>query len=358
MTGLRHAVTLDTVEKFRAVEGIDRVVLATNHAALAGAAQRLGATIHDTRGPFHFSTALQRAVAATGAERIIYLGGAAVPMITVDEIQWILGALNGEAPCVVVNNPQSADLVAWSPAEAIARIEPTLNDNFLGWYLRETGLKRVLIPNSASIHFDLDTPTDYLMMGVSGRAGPRAAAALRAIDWDGSRVIQAADLLASDLPEIGLIGRVGTAVVEHLNTYLRCRLRLFSEERGMKALGREESGLVTSLIAEMVDELGPERFFATLSQICTGAFFDTRVIFASKGRRVSEWDRFHSDIGAPAAIRDPWVRAFTEAALACPIPVVLGGHSVVAGGLWLLGDRAIALRGGPGKSQRRGFAPG
>lgn len=359
ITGLRHAVTLDTVEKFAGVAGVDQVVLATNHAPLAGAAQRLGAAIHDTRtrGLFHFGRSLQRAVAETGADRIIYLGGAALPLITDEEIAWILGALASDSPCVVVNNPQSADLVAWSPTEALTRIEPPLNDNFLGWYLREAGLKRVLIPNSASVHFDLDTPTDYLMMALSGRVGRRSAAALRALDWDKSRLNAACDLLAADLPEIGLLGRVGTAVVEHINTHLRCRLRVFSEERGMKALGREEAGLVTSFMAEQVDELGPKRFFGKLGQICSAIFFDTRVVFASKGRRVSEWDRFHSDLGQTAQIRDPWVRAFTEAALACPVPVVLGGHSAVAGGLWLLADVAIQRRGGAGRSQLRGFAP-
>lgn len=357
ITGLRHAITLDSVAKYRAA-GFDEVILATNFPALAGAAERLGARILDTRGaePFHFGRALQRAVRESGADSVLYVSGAALPLITHAEIGWILQALNQPAPCVVVNNLQSVDLVAWNPAHHIERIEPPENDNFLGWLLRETGMERILIPNSASIHFDLDTPTDFLTLMLSGQGGPRTQAALKALPWASERLATAADLLAGELPEVGLIGRVGTPVVDHINKNLRVRLRLFSEERGMKALGREEEGKVVSLVADMLDALGPDRFFRHVEQVCDALFFDTRVLFANRGRRVSEWDRFHSDLGQVDAIQDPFVRAFTEAALGCRIPVVLGGHSSVSGGLWLLADRAIGLRGGPEASRARLFA--
>ena len=42
----------------------------------------------------------------------------------------------------------------------------------------------------------------------------------------------------------------------------------------------------------------------------------------------------------PHEIRDPFIRAFTEAAMACPVPVVLGGHSLVSGGLPVLVEAA------------------
>ncbi|MDB4895398.1 MAG: hypothetical protein JWN15_1660, partial [Firmicutes bacterium] len=145
--------------------------------------------------------------------------------------------------------------------------------------------------------------------------------------------------------------------VDHFNRNLRVRLRVFSEERGMKALRREDEGRVVSLVADMMDDLGPGQFFRRLESVCSAVFFDTRVLFANRGHRVSDWDRYHSDLGMVDQIRDPWVRTFTEAALACRIPVVLGGHSVVSGGLWLLADRAIAARGGPRASQSKGFDP-
>jgi len=357
LTGLRHAITLDTVQNYVRA-GLDEVVLATNFPNLMNAGERLGARGWDTRDqrPFHFGLALNRIVQEIAADSILYCSGAALPLITADEIAWVLGELENAPPRVVVNNLQSVDLVAWNPADYIQRISPPENDNFLGWLLREAGMERSLIPNSAGIHFDLDTPTDYLVLALSGRGGPRTKAAVKAISWPQERLRQAADVLASDLPEVALIGRVGTPIIDHFNRYLRVRLRVFSEERGMKALGREAQGAVVSLVADLIEDIGPKRFFERLDGLCSTVFFDTRVVFASRGRRVTEWDRFHSDLGMTTEIRDPWVRSFTEAALASRIPVVLGGHSLVSGGLWLLADRAIDLRGGHAQSQSKGFS--
>ncbi|HEY8347523.1 MAG TPA: hypothetical protein VIL07_09670 [Symbiobacteriaceae bacterium] len=351
---LRQAVTLDSLVKYQDA-GLDQVVLATDQPDLAREALRLGARIRDTQEerPFHFGRVLQQVVRESGAGAVLYCSGAGLPLITRQQIQWILGKLAERPPCVVVNNVQSADLVAWNPASYIDRIEPPESDNRLGWLLQAAGMELILIPHSAAIHFDLDTPTDFLILHLSGGAGPRARAALAQLDWPLERLQAAADLLASDLPEVALLGRVGSSVVEYMNRNLRVRLRIFSEERGMKALGRLEAGTVTSLVGDLLEDVGPERFFRRLESICDAVFFDTRVVFANRGRRVSEWDRFCSDLGRVEAITDPWVRAFTEAAFSCRIPVVLGGHSVVAGGLWVLVDRAIAARGGTGGS----FAP-
>lgn len=344
---LRHAVALDTLERLLGRPGLGGVVLATNFPPLAAAAAGLGARIHHTRQPFDFHRELQAAVAACGADAVIYLGGAAMPLLSDAEWDWVIAAVQNQAPCVVVNNPQSADLVAWNPAGALARIGAQPRDNWLGYQLwREGGLARVLIPNSPAVHFDLDTPVDWLILGESGRAGARAQAALATLDWDRQRVQAAARVLEQDLAEIGLVGRVGSPVIDYLNMWLRLRLRVFSEERGMKALGREEAGQVVSFLAGVLTDLGPERFFAHLAEVCHGVFFDTRVLFAAGGRRVSEWDRYMSDLGRVGQIRDPWVQAFTRAALAAGVPVLLGGHTVVAGGLMVLAELALARKGG------------
>jgi len=60
------------------------------------------------------------------------------------------------------------------------------------------------------------------------------------------------------------------------------------------------------------------------------------VIFSHLGLEPSLSDRFHSDLGQVERIDDPFVREFTQAALEAPIPVILGGHSLVSGGLLAL----------------------
>jgi hypothetical protein len=49
-------------------------------------------------------------------------------------------------------------------------------------------------------------------------------------------------------------------------------------------------------------------------------------------------DRFASDLLLPARIEDPWLRELTAAAVDAPIPVLLGGHTLVGPGLRLALD--------------------
>ena len=47
-------------------------------------------------------------------------------------------------------------------------------------------------------------------------------------------------------------------------------------------------------------------------------------------------DRFGSDLLQADSIVDPWLAELTAAAAAAPIPVLLGGHSLVGPGIRLL----------------------
>ena len=51
-------------------------------------------------------------------------------------------------------------------------------------------------------------------------------------------------------------------------------------------------------------------------------------------------DRFLSDLGNWTAISDPFLRDFTRLATEADIPVLLGGHSLMSGGLMALNECA------------------
>ena len=108
----------------------------------------------------------------------------------------------------------------------------------------------------------------------------------------------------------------------------------------MAAAGRGHQA--RSLLGFLLDELGPERFFERLAELGDAVVLDTRVLEAHAGVSPSREDRFQSDLAAPAAIREPFLRSLTEAAIRAPVPVLLGGHSLVSGGLMLLNDIAWA----------------
>jgi len=360
ISSVRKEVVLDTLEKLLAVPEISRVILATNYPDLAERARLLGTTVdfEDSGKRFHFGLRLREIVVKYAIENVIYMGGAAAPLVTKEEFSQIATWLKRERNLVIMNNVQSADLVAFSPARALDEIELPDKDNPLGNLLREIGMRRVLVPNSGRVNFDLDTPTDFLILGTHPLCGRRAKAAIDVLDWSRDKVVRAMDILREPSKEIGVIGRVGPAVIQYINSHMVHRMRVFSEERGMKALGREERGEVRSLLGFMVWDLGPKKFFDYLSKTCDLVFFDTRVIFAHLGKRLSDWDRFQSDLGRFDLIEDGWAREFTRCAREAEIPVLLGGHSLVAGGLWLLCEMVVKEREASGYRHSTFIMPG
>jgi hypothetical protein len=91
-----------------------------------------------------------------------------------------------------------------------------------------------------------------------------------------------------------------------------------------------------------MDAVGLDRTFETLATMAQAIFLDSRVVFAHRGLWPTAADRFHSDLRQPVRISDAFVRALTEAAMAAPVPVIMGGHSLVSGGMYALVEAAWA----------------
>ena len=110
----------------------------------------------------------------------------------------------------------------------------------------------------------------------------------------------------------------------------------------MRASGRQARGEARSILGYYLDAVGPERLFEALANMAQGVFMDNRVLFAHRGLWPSAADRFYSDLRQPERIGDPFVRTLTEAAISAPVPVIMGGHSLVSGGLYALVEAAWA----------------
>ena len=106
----------------------------------------------------------------------------------------------------------------------------------------------------------------------------------------------------------------------------------------MRAAGYGEAG--KSILGYMLESYDIEGFFNRLSEMGDAAFLDTRVIFNHMGKPFSTADRFHSDMLEAESIEDRWLGEFTNGAREAKIPVVLGGHSLVSGGMLALIDAA------------------
>ena len=171
--------------------------------------------------------------------------------------------------------------------------------------------------------------------------GPHTREAVQDLNWDFQRYASIKSLLNDPSGELIIYGRVGSNLFQYLDAHTRCRLRLYSEERGMKALGRDSRGEVKALMGQLIESMGFKDFFQFLAQIAQGAVLDTRVLFEHFHWKLSATDRFASDLGKLELISHGPLREFTKAALEAPIPILLGGHSLVTGGLWALIDAGL-----------------
>lgn len=341
MVAVRKAVVLDTIEKMGRVADIDEVILCTNYGDLAEGARALGAWVDFRRKKFHFGQRLLDVIERYGLQNVIYMGGAAAPLLDETDLRFLAGELKQRKNVVIQNNVQSPDVVAFTPAQVLASLPLPDNDNALGFVLRDVGLERVLLPNSARVNFDIDTPTDVMVLRLVGKAGARTAQVLESLDWDDSRLRAAWAVLEQPGAEVIVAGRVGPSLVTYLNMNIPVRVRVFSEERGMKALGRQDRGEVRSLLGLFYDRLGGRELLSCLAECGQALFCDSRVLFAHWRRRVTDWDRFQSDLGRYDLVKDPVVADFTRAVAEAPFPVVLGGHCLVSGGLWLLAEALL-----------------
>ncbi|MFU8794592.1 MAG: hypothetical protein ACNA7Z_04380, partial [Dethiobacteria bacterium] len=282
---------------------------------------------------------LQKIIRAENLERVFCLNGAGCPLITVAELETICSRLLGSERFVYTNNTQSADMVAFTVTDNLFSIELPAMDNSLALTLRDQlGLEMELMPHSRGLLFDIDTPTDLLVLGAGPFSGPRTTDALKSLQLDFTTLEEAKAVLSDEYEDVVLIGRVGAPIIGRLNAVLKLRLRVFSEERGMKSLGRIESGEVVSLLGLLLDHAGMEKLFEYLAVVARCAIIDSRVLMYHYKLNLTDSDRFLSDLGQWEEIKDPWLREFTRLAVESPIPVVLGGHSLVSGSLWALCD--------------------
>lgn len=335
---VRHAALADNIDKFLSLPRVDRVFLVTNQPGLEQLSNdpRFCIEINNVSPmDFQFGRELLRLVAQHQIKELVCLGGAAVPLITAGELSLVLQLLGEKEGRFVTNNVQSADIIAFNPATVLCQYPPPATDNALAMLLRyDAGFEQVLLPATLGTQFDIDTPGDVLVLAASPFGGPHLRSTLQNLSLDVSEVERLKHVLRGEYRELVLAGRVGAPAIARLNSHFKVRLRVFSEERGMKALGRLDRGEVVSLLGCWLEECGPEHFFARLAAVADAALIDTRVIFAHMKRELSDADRFYSDLGCHLEIRDQWVKEFTRAAANCPIPVLLGGHSLVAGCIW------------------------
>lgn len=340
-----EASALDTIETALATGRFERAILLVDAAPTLSVPAGVIVEVDDGLAPFHYGERLAKAVDAHRIDGLVYVGGGSGPLLTAAHFEALVDGIATDPPRCLTNNAYSADFFALRPAGLIAALDPPpAADNGVPRQLRERhGVTVSELPRATATQLNLDSPTDLAALALSGGGGPRLRALLARAKLDTDRLARAARVFTDREGEVFIAGRVGSLAWQYLERETACRVRMLAEERGMTAAGRDADGRARSLLGQLIATTGAERFFADLlPTLCDAALIDVRPALVQLGLHATANDRFAADAGLPDEIAEPALRDLVRAALAAPVPVVLGGHTLVAGALMLLNDWAWA----------------
>lgn len=294
----------------------------------------------DKKGaPFGFLERLQGIIGSRGLVRPVVMGSGSLPLMGRAELGTVAMRLSAMAEGCVTNNFFSSDLTGWTPGGAVARLRDVTRDNVLPRQLRDqAGLRSTTLPRTTATTFDLDTPADMIVLALQ-EGLPKAirdGMPEPPIPLDRYRAVMRA--VCDPNAQVVVAGRVSSSAWQYLETETASRVRLLSEERGLATAGPRHRA--RSVLGFLWEAVGAERFFEELAELGDVAVLDTRVIEAHVRATPSREDRFESDLYRWRAIEDSFLREFTWAAARSKQPVLLGGHSLVSGGLMALTDAA------------------
>ena len=349
--GAHYAAARDLLEALLRVEVIAQAVVATDDACWGDQLADLPVVVEvdPPRPSFHFGRRLAGLIDRYGAQRLLYTGGASAPLLGIERWAEAAARLAEAERLVVTNNLHSCDWMGVVPADEVAPlIAGEANDNALAWLLaHDVGLPVESSPASAATRFDLDTPADLLIAQRHPGVGSHLRRFLDGLGWEAGQVDGLLTAMSCEGGNLAVIGRASSAAWAALERATSCWVRVFAEERGMRASGRQERGEVRSLLADYIELVGVAGFFDALADLVEGVLLDNRVVLAARGLWPSAADRYNADLHRWDRVEEPFLRRFTRAAARARVPILMGGHSVVAGGLMaLIEAHEAGLRGG------------
>jgi hypothetical protein len=320
-----------------------RASLAEHHrtgflAAGASVARIVSGPLDDTP----FGRRLRDLAAEAGDGGVVVLGSGAIPLATAADRRALVSGAAGDSPAALANDRYSADAISIARAASVLHDVPDLGtDNALPRWLAETaGVPVTDLRRRWRLGVDIDGPLDLVLL--DGRwarwlsPDDRTPAETR---LDAIRAV-----VADPRSELFVAGRTSSASLRWVERRTASRTRALVEERGLRTTIADQRP-PASVLGMLLERDGPTALGTSLARLGDAAIVDTRVLLAHRlGADERRWptteDRFASDLLLHERVADPWLRALTAAAADAPIPVLLGGHTLVGPGLRLaLGPR-------------------
>ncbi|MCS7216895.1 MAG: hypothetical protein NZ924_04375 [Candidatus Bipolaricaulota bacterium] len=331
---VRTAAARAVVGVLARLPAVAQVVVATAEpAAWAG----LPCTVQADPAEWHFGAHFTRLVRELRPERLLYIASGAGLLFSPEDWARLLRA-ELPRPFAVLNNFYSTDLALLDPP---APFPDLLRDNPMGLRLWQMGYACYELPRCAATQLDIDTPGELQILALHPDLPAPVREALAGIPTARAQALLAA--LIDPEAEVVLVGRVSGHLLRFLDQEAACRFRVVSEERGMEASGRAERGAVTSLMGLLAEHAGPTGLVRALARLGDVVVWDIRVLMAHYGVWPPPEERYACDLMEVAAVRDPRLRELVQACAESSTPFLLGGHSLVSGGMYLAVE--LAWRG-------------
>ena len=284
--------------------------------------------------PFHFGRSLKELVAIERIEGLLYFGSGSGVLLSDSNVRDLADFAGQTGRQALFNNFYSCDFASIGGAQGLLEAALPAIDNSLGFALAEAGYACFALPRDARTQVDIDTPTDLVLLAAAERGGRNLRDFLASQAWNHPTLESLLACLVDRSARVYLIGRLNPIVWAHFEKEVSCRTSGVVEGRGLRGYP-DRPGTVLGRILEEAD---PSEFFRRLAVVADAAVIDTRALLAHGGVLPPASDRFASDLFRPGDIADPLWAEFTAAAVSSPIPVLLGGHSLVSGGLYLLAE--------------------
>lgn len=364
MDSVREEMAIGLCERLSSVGVFHRVVLCTDRDGLAGRAlQRIAELdvykFHGTGDvEFHFGERLCEVVKAYGFKSFLYFSGGSGQLMDEEDIRSFASTtltVPYKSPCssvryIVANNAYSADMFGISDSSCLMGLNgnlPSSDNEFAMWFCTTFDADIVPLPSQMAFQFDVDTPVDALIMSTMEKSSIDTEGMLGFVKNEGllfalnrmfTKIETAKAVMKGPGGEFTLIGRVPPSSVSYLNSILKCRIRIFSEERGMRSFKRDVRGEVKSIFTSYIKRCGIRNFVNDMSDMTGLAFVDTRVLLSSLGCRLSTEERFASDLFMTDCLKDEMIYELADAFSTSSCNFVCGGHCLVSWGV-----RSIAL---------------
>ena len=289
----------------------------------------------DSEQPFHFGRTLQQLIQEHQLSGLIYFGSGSGGLLTSDQLRTFAQFAGRPTPSALFNNFYSCDFGAFAQTHSLLRLDLPAVDNGLGFCLSDAGIDCYQLPRTLATQFDIDTPTDLLLAKSAEQGGEHLRRALEQVAFDHPALDTILSLLTDRTSMLYLIGRVNPATWRFFEQEVACRTSGMIEGRGMKATASTRA----RFLATTLREHGADQLFSILESCADGALIDTRPLLAdANGTLPSQDVRYNSDMFRLDEVHNPRWHELTARAMASQIPIILGGHSLVSGGLYLLAD--------------------